>query len=163
MLCAKQDCPRPAWIEARTKIAHKYCGRTHALSDLKEKNAEKVLSPPHGKCHECKLPRCQDSVYFDQTNGRVHDYCCLKHAKLGQIMSMCQRSRFLRRARYSATQVCKLLNCQKPCFIEETTDLSYDFCGRSHAILFQQYEKSSKCAKPIVQFVVSKAALAAAN
>ena len=51
--CNYPKCNRPVFIEPRTKIAHDYCGRTHAKEALLL--IGKQLPPPHGKCHLCNL------------------------------------------------------------------------------------------------------------
>jgi hypothetical protein len=60
--CAMPGCDKPVFVDLQTKIAHSYCGRTHAKAHLREK-----LKEPHGRCHLCKLPGQPTSLL----NGRA--------------------------------------------------------------------------------------------
>ena len=39
-----------------------------------------ALAPPHGTCHVCKLPECNETVFYDAEKDRVHDFCSKSHA-----------------------------------------------------------------------------------
>ena len=36
---------------------------------------------PHGVCHTCSLPGCDEPVHYDDATDRVHDFCSLSHAQ----------------------------------------------------------------------------------
>lgn len=133
-ICRKDGCNRYAWVESRTGIQHLYCGRTHA----KECEGNK-LQPPHGSCHVCNFPGCNKNVAFDNTTGRVHDFCCRDHANSAisqKLWSMPMRVA-ASKGKFDATStLCGLNNCNLPCFIDGS--VTYDFCGRTHAILAKQ-------------------------
>ena len=38
-VCSYRGCHRPVFIEPRTRVIHKYCGRTHAKLDGFEEDA----------------------------------------------------------------------------------------------------------------------------
>ena len=74
-ICAKPGCDRAVFVEPRTLMAHKYCGRTHA------EDVEGRIVAPHGVCHRCNLHGCTATVAFNATTGRVHDFCSKDHAR----------------------------------------------------------------------------------
>ena len=112
---------------------HNYCGRTHALE-----HCNGQVKPPHGICHTCKLPGCDEPVYFEEEQNRVHDFCCLSHAQLAMERGIWPKS--LKRVQVaggdasSASMICSLPGCSAPRFRDPESGELKDFCGRSHAI-----------------------------
>ena len=129
MICALPSCNEPVYIEPRTRIAHKYCGRSHAIE------AGETLQAPHGKCMECNLRGCRKSVAFDAETGRVHDFCSRDHAQ--RAISRGEWAVPLREQGHisasSSTQYCQFPRCGLPVYFDNT-DRRYDYCGRSHAV-----------------------------
>ena len=74
-ICAFPTCNLPVFIEQRTRTAHRYCGRTHAIEDGSAPQA------PHGRCMECNLLGCPKNVVYDATTGRVHNFCSKDYAE----------------------------------------------------------------------------------
>jgi len=130
-VCAKNGCNLPAYVEPRTSIVHKYCGRTHAL----EVEGSRV-QPPHGNCHLCNLSGCQKSVAFDPSSGRVHDFCCRDHAdkaiKSGRWKKPI-RDAFVPAKGVKTGRLCCFPSCRLPVY-QDFSGRAYDYCGRSHAI-----------------------------
>ncbi|CAE8641545.1 unnamed protein product [Polarella glacialis] len=129
-MCVLQGCTRPAWIGAG--VVHKYCGRTHAAQDLGWH-----LKEPHGYCHRCNLEGCNQTVYFDEAAGRVHDFCSKGHADEAIEDGDWQPSN-KRRTANSPQQRCSLPGCAAPRYNDQSTGHLHDFCGRSHALLAKQ-------------------------
>ena len=129
MICALPSCNEPVYIEPRTRIAHKYCGRSHAIE------AGETLQAPHGKCMECNLRGCRKNVAFDAETGRVHDFCSRDHAQ--RAISRGEWAVPLREQGHvsasSSTQYCQFPRCGLPVYFDNT-DRRYDYCGRSHAV-----------------------------
>jgi hypothetical protein len=128
--CAKLGCNRPAYVEPRTQIAHKYCGRAHA-SEFEGSNLQK----PHGECQVCNLKGCNQVVAFDEITGRVHDFCSKEHSTMAIKNGTWQKP--LRDLGIHSTKgspnKCKYPGCNLSCFMDREF-LKYDYCGRSHAI-----------------------------
>eukprot|EP00611_Tribonema_gayanum_P021386 TRINITY_DN409_c1_g1_i2.p1 TRINITY_DN409_c1_g1~~TRINITY_DN409_c1_g1_i2.p1 ORF type:complete len:439 (-),score=135.60 TRINITY_DN409_c1_g1_i2:1682-2998(-) len=82
--CALPGCYKPCWESGG--IVHDFCGRTHAAEAV-ERGIIPSLAPPHGHCHERKLPGCRETVFFEHDTGRVHDYCCRTHAYQAGVLS----------------------------------------------------------------------------
>lgn len=126
MSCQFLGCTKPVWVGEG--IAHHYCGRTHACEALNRKREQ--LQPPHGPCHRCQLPGCEEPVHFEEDTGRVHDFCCRTHAAQAELQGLAPRS--MARAA-SRVRECSLPGCTKPCWVDER-NIEHDFCGRSHAV-----------------------------
>lgn len=134
-MCALQGCARPVHVDAITRIAHDYCGRTHAQAALAARNL--ALAPPHGACHECRLPGCTKNVFFEQATGRVHEFCCKRHADDALMQGLAPPSKKGQTAPAgsSAAATCALPGCVAPCYVDATTGVEHDYCGRTHAKL----------------------------
>jgi hypothetical protein len=133
-ICAKRGCTLAAYVEPRTKIVHKYCGRTHALEAL----GQNSVPAPHGMCHRCNLSGCTKTVAFDTNTGRVHDFCCKDHAdraiRSGEWQKPLRDTYLYDGAKKQAAgQTCQFPNCTLPVFIDPT-GRELDYCGRSHAV-----------------------------
>lgn len=133
-ICATRGCNLAAYVEPRTKIVHKYCGRTHALEAL----GRNSVSAPHGICHRCNLSGCTKTVAFDPNTGRVHDFCCKDHADHAIRSGEWQkplRDTYLDDGakKQAAGQTCQFPNCTLPVFTDPT-GRQLDYCGRSHAV-----------------------------
>eukprot|EP01041_Mallomonas_annulata_P005543 gene5543-11165_t len=124
-ICNKPGCNLPKWVEARTRIEHKYCGRTHAIE------VEGKIKDPHGSCHKCNLRGCANDVKFDSKTGRVHDFCCAVHAD--KAIERREWNPNGNSKRFKGSKRCKFPGCSELCFYDESRDLEYDFCGRAHA------------------------------
>jgi hypothetical protein len=109
----------------------------HAELTLKEQG--KKLSPPKGYCHECHLNGCNKTVYFNELNLRVHDFCSKKHALLAISRGEANKSKLTAKAE------CSLSGCTKPCFIDAFSGQLYDFCGRTHAIESRIVKMKDEC------------------
>ena len=139
-LCAKLGCTKTVFIEPRTNVAHKYCGRSHAVE------AEGQVRAPHGRCQECNLLRCHKPVAFDATSGRVHDFCRKEHADEAmrngqwqwQGQGQLHRKRDISQLGHGqAVTLCSLFGCSRPVF-NDNSGRTYDFCGRTHAVQYRQ-------------------------
>ena len=130
--CAQVGCSKLAYVEPRTGIAHKYCGRTHAIE--KEGNVQ----PPHGPCMGCNLRGCGNTVYFDAASGRVHDFCCKAHAR--KAIKTGQWPQSLRDSHSNGKVIvtCSLPGCFLPRCAKADGISKYDYCGRSHAITHKE-------------------------
>jgi ribonuclease HI len=135
-VCAKSGCNLPVYVEPRTKIAHRYCGRTHALEAMGNTNVQK----PHGICHRCNLSGCTNTAAFDSRTGRVHDFCCKDHAdraiRSGAWVKPV-RDAYLYydgAKKKAAGPTCKLPSCSLPVFTDPSSGRKLDYCGRSHAV-----------------------------
>ena len=132
-ICAKVGCNLPVFVEPRTKIAHQYCGRTHAQEVLGGNN----IQNPHGICHRCNFKGCQKSVAFDNSTGRVHDFCCKDHADRaiasGEWVKP-QRYNPITSGKKGVAPPCRFPNCQLPVFTDPSTGRTMDYCGRSHSV-----------------------------
>jgi hypothetical protein len=135
-ICARPGCGLPAFIEPRTNIVHKYCGRTHAV----EMEGRKV-KPPHGDCHVCNLDGCDRNVAFDSATGRVHDFCCKDHAQeaiaTGQWEKPMRARNFKGKKAKNHLPMCQLDGCRLPVYEDEESGRVHRFCGRSHAIEYK--------------------------
>ena len=125
-LCARRGCQLPVFVEPRTQIAHKYCGRTHALEN------EGQIQQPHGMCYECNLNGCSKAVAFDPTNGRVHDFCCRDHANQAIRAGKWSKPQSLT-SHSSKVHKCNLPSCGFPVY-NDGSGRKFDYCGRSHAV-----------------------------
>jgi len=142
--CAKTGCNLPAFIEPRTKIVHKYCGRTHAIQDM----GRNAVQRPHGSCQQCNLAGCDKTVAFDVRTGRVHDFCCKDHAVrairsgawVRPVRDQYRHYHGDKKMNAAALAVaapgfiCKLPSCNLPVFQDTRTGRKLDYCGRSHAV-----------------------------
>ena len=129
-LCARRGCSEPAFIEPRTQIAHKYCGRSHAL----EVEGWRV-QVPHGDCHTCNLDGCHKRIAFNSATGRVHDFCCKDHAATAIAhgrWAVPVRDQY-RGTRQKVIDLCSMPGCPAPVFCDGSAR-RYDYCGRSHAV-----------------------------
>ena len=84
----------------------------------------------------CNFVGCDLAVAFNETTGRVHDFCSLEHAQLAM-----QKNQWPLPARLQPSpkslpidQCCKLKGCYLPVFVDPRTNHTYDYCGRSHAL-----------------------------
>ena len=128
--CAKRECNLPVFVEPRTHIAHKYCGRTHAL----ESEGSGRVQPPHGTCQICNLAGCRKTVAFDASTGRVHDFCCREHAN--EAIRAGRWDRPLRESmppNTKAGHMCNFPSCRLPVY-KDKQGRSHDYCGRTHAV-----------------------------
>jgi len=135
-VCEKQGCRRPVYVEPRTSIAHKYCGRSHAL----EAEGYKNVKAPHGVFHVCNFQGCHQPVAFDPSTGRVHDFCSPEHAN--QAIRSGTWPKPIRDAPNTLkTGTCCLFpNCRLPVYRDATTGHEHDYCGRSHAVEHRQMQ-----------------------
>ena len=129
-VCARSGCSKPVFIEPRTQIAHKYCGRTHALEV-----EGRSLQVPRGRCHTCNLDGCYNSVAFDSDTGRVHDFCCKDHANtaIAHGQWALPAREHVSGTRRKVIDSCFMPDCFAPVYHDECGQ-RYDYCGRSHAI-----------------------------
>ena len=131
--CLLPTCQRPRHRDAATGIVHDFCGRTHA-AEYKAMHGE-ALARPHGVCHTCKLPGCNEPVYFDETegpNGRVHEFCCRDHAQRAIEAELHPPSNRQLQGAHPSRR-CSLSGCSAPRFQDPDTGELYDYCGRTHA------------------------------
>lgn len=143
MYCAKTGCNLPAFVEPRTKIVHKYCGRTHAVQAM----GRHAVQKPHGTCQRCNLAGCDKTVAFDLKTGRVHDFCCKEHADRAirsgaWVKPVRDQYRHYHGGKKNAAGgggvdpgfLCQLPSCNLPVFRDPRTGRKFDYCGRSHAV-----------------------------
>eukprot|EP00960_Hanusia_phi_P009331 270302-Hanusia_phi.AAC.2 len=129
--CNYYNCHKSAFVEPSTGIQHDYCGRTHARLALEAQGQN--LQPPHGICHLCQLPGCDEPVYYDEEEDRVHDFCCLAHAYQAQDMGMWPLSNRSIQRHSDPSDRCSLPGCSAPRYVDGRTGQVHDFCGRTHA------------------------------
>jgi Zinc finger, C3HC4 type (RING finger) len=125
--CALLGCSRPIFIEPRTRVPHKYCGRTHAEQALGR------LPPPHGTCHQCNLKGCAKPVAFDASTGRVHDFCSKSHAESAIRNGAWVAPQRLTVSKMAVATPCALPGCGLQVF-KDSSGQVFSYCGRSHAI-----------------------------
>ncbi|KAG5189803.1 hypothetical protein JKP88DRAFT_286547 [Tribonema minus] len=111
-----------------------FCGRTHAAEAV-ERGIIPALAPPHGHCHECKLPGCSATVFFESDTGRVYDYCCRAHAyQAGALSGRSGSGSGGGGGGYAAHgPQCALPGCARAAYVDPTSNHAHDYCGRTHA------------------------------
>eukprot|EP01041_Mallomonas_annulata_P002921 gene2921-5735_t len=138
-VCSKPGCNFPRWIETRTRVEHKFCGRTHAIE------VEGNIEAPHGSCHRCNLQGCSRNVNFNRETGRVHDFCCADHAD--KAIERGEWNPQGKQKHMKGSKRCKFPGCSEFSFFDESRNLEYDFCGRTHAIEHKIWENSQNIIK----------------
>ncbi|CAB1105002.1 unnamed protein product [Ectocarpus sp. CCAP 1310/34] len=95
-------------------------------STLKKRDAETLRNNV-----KCQLPGCSNPVHVDRKSNKVFDHCCRGHA--------IQHQNPLQPASQSAADIsdfqqpCLLPGCKLMGFVDKTTGVSYDYCGKAHA------------------------------
>ena len=85
----------------------------------------------------CNLNGCSKTVAYDDSNDRVHDFCCKDHAR--KAIASGQWSKPVRDQYHSSnfrpSGYCAYAGCNLPVFVDPTTQRVHDYCGRTHAKL----------------------------
>ena len=93
------------------------------------------MSAPHGACHTCQLPGCDEPVFFDATTERVHDFCCKTHAHQAMARDDHPRPNKGRQGHPNKDMQCVLHGCSAERFYDQETGYLHEYCGRTHARL----------------------------
>jgi len=128
--CNIPGCQRLCYVSGG--VEHDYCGRTHA-NEVAKRGGGAPLASPHGRCHVCQLPGCDEPVFYEPEIQRVHDFCSRDHADQAIARGIHPTSNRPTQSEPDVAMRCALLGCSARCYVEPATGHVHDYCGRTHA------------------------------